>query len=361
MQVEGSDCAWERDLSLKYLLVSEDEDGEERLLARIAEVEGLFADPAPVERQRLTLVGCVLDGPLPEELCVKIWDGDRPTGYRTLLDVRVVEQRVRDVVVEAGVEPPQATYDCPEPPADPRFELLGEGPDAVGSCERIDGLLIPHPLGPDVPMELIGCEPTERLSAVLREPELSGYTELWAVDRTGRLMAFRAFALDITASRPSTLGEGLIDITIADGPYDPPPLLARPLWEAWYEGIPDTLNSWAPYSLQGRHEWLLLAMGNQGPQRATDRSGGTHHLDGRFVTDGSGLHCALGEALLGPGGYYGWGGDGFDCLHGGFGVVPPFTLVWHDADVARQAPGLRAYFEETVRELERRRVTVVLR
>ncbi len=155
MQVEGSDCAWGRDLSLKYLLVSEDEDGEERLLARIAEVEGLFEDPAPVPRQRLTLVGCVLDGPLPEELCVEIWDGDRPTGYRTLLDVRLVEQRLPDVVVEAGVEPPQATYDCREQPADPRFELIGEGCVSVGSCERIDGLRIPHPLGPDVPMELI--------------------------------------------------------------------------------------------------------------------------------------------------------------------------------------------------------------
>lgn len=361
MQVADSDWAWERDLPLKYLLVGEDEDGEERLLARISEVEGLFEDPAPVPRVRLTLVGCVLEGPLPQELCVEIWDGDRPTGYRTLLGVRVVEQRLHNVVLEAGVEPPEATYDCRERPAAPRFKLFGEGCDPVGSCERIDGLRIPHPPRPDVPMELIGCEPTERLLAALREPGHRGYTCLWAVDRTGRPMASRAVAPDITASRPSALGEGLIDITLADRLYEPPRLLARPLWDAWYEGIPDTPNSWAPHTQKGRHEWLMLAMGNRGPQRAADRSGGTHHLDGRFVTDESGLHCALGEALLGPGAYYGWGGDGFDCLNGGWGMVPPFTLVWHDADVARRSPGLLGYFEETVRELERRRVTVVLR
>ncbi|MFE1764845.1 hypothetical protein ACFW81_11575 [Streptomyces angustmyceticus] len=30
-----------------------------------------------------------------------------------------------------------------------------------------------------------------------------------------------------------------------------------------------------------------------------DRSGGTYSLDGRFVTDVPGLHCAMAEALVG--------------------------------------------------------------
>uniref|UniRef100_A0AAU2VSM3 Barstar family protein n=1 Tax=Streptomyces sp. NBC_00008 TaxID=2903610 RepID=A0AAU2VSM3_9ACTN len=82
-----------------------------------------------------------------------------------------------------------------------------------------------------------------------------------------------------------------------------------------------------------------------------------------------GLHCAMAEALAGPGGYYGREWNAFkDCLHGGFGVTAPFTLIWHDADVARQAladdiwdaeKGL-SYFEEIVRLLESFGVTVVL-
>ncbi|WP_052414284.1 barstar family protein [Streptomyces decoyicus] len=77
----------------------------------------------------------------------------------------------------------------------------------------------------------------------------------------------------------------------------------------------------------------------------------------------------MGEALAGPGGYFGWGWDAFrDCLCGGFGLTAPFTLVWHDADIARQAPaaavfasdGLLSYVEEIVQILEDAGVTVVL-
>ncbi|MFD7833949.1 barstar family protein [Streptomyces sp. NPDC059761] len=96
----------------------------------------------------------------------------------------------------------------------------------------------------------------------------------------------------------------------------------------------------------------------------------SHHLDGRFVTDVPGLHCAIAEALLGPGRYFGREWNAFkDCLGGGFGVAPPFTLIWHDFEIARRAladvvedpeDGL-SYFEDIVRLLERCGVTVVLR
>ncbi|MFB0630927.1 barstar family protein, partial [Streptomyces sp. AB3(2024)] len=57
-----------------------------------------------------------------------------------------------------------------------------------------------------------------------------------------------------------------------------------------------------------------------------------------------------------------------DCLIGGFGVAPPFTLTWHDSQIARRAladvvedpEGRLSYFEEIVQLLERRGVTVVL-
>lgn len=164
------------------------------------------------------------------------------------------------------------------------------------------------------------------------------------------------------------LGGALVDITLTDGGGDRPSLIARPIWEAWYQGVPMTPNQWAPYAARGRAEWLDLTatgMNDQGP----DRTGGVHHLDGRFVTDGPGLHCAMAEALVGPGGYFGREWNAFkDCLNGGFGVAVPFTLIWHDADIARQAlaevasdlgKGL-SYFEDIVQLLERYGVTVVL-
>lgn len=102
----------------------------------------------------------------------------------------------------------------------------------------------------------------------------------------------------------------------------------------------------------------------------TDRSGGAYHLDGRHVTDVPGLHCAMGEAVNGPGGYYGREWEGLkDCLGGGFGVIPPFTLIWHNAAAARQAladapgdlEGTLSYMDDVIRLLERCGVTVSLR
>jgi hypothetical protein len=65
-------------------------------------------------------------------------------------------------------------------------------------------------------------------------------------------------------------------------------------------------------------------------------AGATYHLDGSFVTDLPGFHCALGEAVNGPGGFFGADLDSLDhCLRGGYGATAPFRLVWHDAAVAR--------------------------
>jgi len=53
-------------------------------------------------------------------------------------------------------------------------------------------------------------------------------------------------------------------------------------------------------------------------------------LDGRHITDEDGFYCALGEAVNGPGGYFGWNLDALNyCLRGHWGAQAPFTLHWH--------------------------------
>lgn len=72
-------------------------------------------------------------------------------------------------------------------------------------------------------------------------------------------------------------------------------------------------------------------------------------LDGARAVDRAGLYAALGEAVNGPGGYYGRNLDALaDCLRGGFGPVPPFTLVWHRAEVARHSPALPPGYADAV-------------
>ncbi|WP_198659130.1 barstar family protein [Nocardiopsis sp. FIRDI 009] len=69
-------------------------------------------------------------------------------------------------------------------------------------------------------------------------------------------------------------------------------------------------------------------------RRAAGRARG---LDGRYVTDEPGLHLALGEAVDGPGGYFGGCLDALDdCLRGAFGHTAPATLLWRDSATARE-------------------------
>lgn len=183
-------------------------------------------------------------------------------------------------------------------------------------------------------------------------------------------MASLVVGLAVTEARPSVLGGALVDITLADGGDDRPSPADRPVWAHWFQGPPETPGRWAAYDTRGRTAWLdLTTRARRTPAPRPDRSGGVHRLDGRFVTDVPGLHCALAEALLGPGRCFGREGNAFgDCLCGGFGVVPPFTPVRHDSEVARRALADVVYglenglpsFEEVVAHLERCGVTGVL-
>ncbi|MGX4735080.1 barstar family protein [Kitasatospora griseola] len=389
---------WERDFPVRYLLVREDIDGGEGdgvLWGRCAEVEGLFMDPPPLPREVLTLRGCpresllvraVADSAEPVRLLgdgmLSIEPADPSTGgpsrFWDLEDTAVLAQwptpgdpgRV-DIVVGAGVREDDY-WGGKRLPSSPRFDLWfpsirGDSPS--GGCRSIDGLFTPRPQRPTQPVHLIGCEPAAPLLALLRHPlpQEGDPITLHRLDRHGRTMTGYHLDLDIVEARPSVLGGALIDVTITDPGDDRPSPAARPVWEIWSDGVPTLPNQWAQFDAEGRSEWLDLT--RVGPYGRQGLSGGTYHLDGQHATDRTGLLLALGEALLGPGANYGRDLDDVeDCLCGGPAVVPPFTLVWHHADIARHALaghvlhhcGGRSYFEETVNLLREKGVTVVL-
>nr|WP_202488365.1 barstar family protein [Streptomyces sp. SID5473] len=386
-------ATWGRGFPVKYLLVQEDDEGVEQLWGRCVGVEGLFVDPVPPPREVLTLRGCRPDGLLSEVLAepdvlprglgdvrVEVRDGEEAVQWWTLVDAVVVAHRPHsadparyDIVLGAGVRSEESLSELP---AAPRFELFAGTTTAAasaGRCSAVDGLFTARADPAPVPLELIGCEPAEPLLAVLRRPRRweRDWACLLVLDRHGAVTASRTVGLAVTGARPSVLGGTLVDITLTDGGDDRPSSAVRPVWAQWYQGPPAEPNLWAPHDSPGRAAWLdLTARAWREPVHRPDRFGGEYDLDGRFVTDVPGLHCAIAEALLGPGRYFGREWNAFkDCLGGGFGVAPPFTLNWHDSEVARRALAAVAedpedglpYFEDIVRLLERRGVTVVLR
>ncbi|MFF7209643.1 hypothetical protein ACFZAU_03780 [Streptomyces sp. NPDC008238] len=388
------EVVWGRELPLRFAIVDEEWDGEQTVWARCVDAEGLFTDRAAF-RERLTLLGCAPTGRLLRaaersaghapvsfgelSLVVEDLDAEDPYthDYFTLEDVVVIaggpaaEDPSRlDLVIECVVTNDYRNPYGEEPPRADVTLLNGTSGGSIGHCRRVDGLYGHRPAPARRPVRLIGCEPSPNLLRRLVVPRHGGDNLwLWLLDRTGRPTAVQEhIAVEVDECRPSALGGALIDVTLKRGlmRHMPFPSEARPVWEAWHEGPPRGRNAWARFPTEGRREWLRFTETCGGPEAP----GTVCEMDGRYVTDVPGLHCALGEAIGGPGRQWlqCWNAlRGCQCR----GERPrvPFTLVWHDADVARHAlagvsvdrDGELGYFDAVVPFLERMGVTVRLR
>ncbi|MEV6972591.1 hypothetical protein [Kitasatospora sp. NPDC093806] len=403
MRFEDTTWAWRRDIPLRYLLVGQEWDGGQELWAKCGDAAGLFVDPVPV-RETLTFVTCAPTGRLLKaversarepvrlgHLAVTVdFPDDHPDSWGGYwchywqLDEAVVlgsrpaatDPRLLDVLVEAEVTGPAEPMYRPGPviePEDCEVRVQNGTGAVIGKCRRIAGLYDDSRPGPDPapPIRLVGVEPGAPLLDRLVRPTTPGSeVELWVLDHTGRVIHSEdGLFLDIEGTRPSALGGALVDIALGRALPYPPGSAAHAVWEEWFTGgSPTAPGRWARFPTAGRQEWLRLCAPGLGDVPAGD----TRRLDGRHVTDVPGLKCALGEAVIGPGHRFDlcWGmlqgcSCGGDTLPGG-----PFTLVWHDSEVARRAlasdlgvdpTGELDFFEATLKYLRRLGITVVLR
>lgn len=220
--------------------------------------------------------------------------------------------------------------------------------ETVAACAEIDGLFTDGP-PPVRETTLLGCRPHPPLQRALDAlAQGAGHPGgalhrrvidafVHGLDRDGTASSVIDVQLRASVSRvrPSVLSADLVDVTLDDTLTETMPSAARPIWDMWYAGGPAEAGLWTGYSSQLRHLWSGAALTHRRTGAPDQPAGRTYHLDGRHVTDVEGFYCAIGEAINGPGGYFGWNGDALhDCLRGGYGAEPPFRLIWHDAEVA---------------------------
>ncbi|UQX02474.1 barstar family protein [Streptomyces sp. RerS4] len=362
-------------MTAAFALWGEDDDHErEQLWALCEEAEHLFADPPPPVRRLYELRDCVFETPTPVPaalgfLVLKSLDEDgEALGEWYLEDARIIAERAwssdpsrRDVTVEAVRAEHQPAY--PHRAARSAGFSVGDAEDRLLAHFRDLAEVSPVEDPPPHVVHLLGCDVRGPLREALegRHTGRLGYRHLDALDDAGDVIAFAGYPT-IVDRRPSAHGPGLYDLTVE---MDPQPPEVADIWPLWRAGRPTVPNLWARFERVGRACWLDPALAHlRGPDRP---AGGTYHLDGRHVTDAEGFFCALGEAVNGPGGYFGRCLNGVsDALGGGFGATTPFTLVWHDHEVARRCLGvqpLTAYpctFPELLAFLREKRVEVVL-
>ncbi|MFI7130328.1 barstar family protein [Nonomuraea sp. NPDC050153] len=333
------------------------------------DIDGLFVDPEPFPPpETFTLLGCDPAGPLLEALrylgTERAWlpsialtpvhrSEQRPAECweyeygcsceEELIDVTVVGRRpsaARDGLVDLDLRgyvrllPENGLPE--EKPDGTGFRLSALDNEKLGECLDVAGVFRVRPAAPVHPATLIGFRPEVPLLGPVEGRRITA--SLMAVQRDGRTVGGAGvLSAAVVSVRPSSLGDGLLDIALDGGVEEPLPSGAREIFQMWYDGGPAEPNLWARYGRLLRHEWAGLA-GSHRLRGLPDKAAGTtYHLDGRFVTDIDAFYCAVGEAINGPGGYFGWNLDALnDCLYGGWGAARPFRLVWHHSDVARR-------------------------
>jgi Barstar (barnase inhibitor) len=210
--------------------------------------------------------------------------------------------------------------------------------ERIAEASDVTGFFVPRAPEPRAwrTFELVGC----RLHRALKAGRDLGNAELRVLDVDGRdLGGYYVGAVTVEQVRPNAADGELVDFVVTGLLLAQPHPLAGEVWARFRSGPPAERNRWAEYSVAGRTAWLEVVRLYTARPRGTDRPGGsTVTLDGRFVTDPPSLYLALGEAVNGPGGYFGSTLDGLrDCLRGGFGASVPFTVEWGSAQVARES------------------------
>ncbi|PWK82281.1 RNAse (barnase) inhibitor barstar [Lentzea atacamensis] len=337
----------------------DDHDEIVEVLARAVDTDGLFARPRPGDRERVVLRGCPPSFAGLTGNCMLEIGTDDEWQWWSLEDL-VVHGTVPDGDLIDVVASAEVRLVDDGPGLGPCCNLSTAGA-RVGGCRGVDGFPRQWEGLDWPPVALIGVDHPERIRPLdRRKHSWAGGERLHALDRHGHVMAKVPIDLDVASVTPSALGDGLFDVVLdqSDSEERPDPS-ARAVWDLWREGVPAERNLWAPFDTAGRQAWSRLTL-QRLEKSAADQVGGVYHLDGRHVTDEPGLHLAMSEALLGPGHYFGWGYDALaDCLCGGFGVRPPFTLVWNDAQVAHGA--IRDHFLLVLELMRRSGITVELK
>lgn len=195
-------------------------------------------------------------------------------------------------------------------------------------------------------LRLLGLNPSDQLveSWLRRVSTGIDLGNIWIniLDPTGRVIgAYLAGSAELDAC--VVKDDGSIDAEVHCCFTTEPHAGAGDIWESWAISPPVSKNDWAGIPPGRREAWVEVAGRYGWTVEAKDARrpvSGPYVLEGENIQDLASFYCAIGEAINGPGGYYGSNLAALDdCLSGALGQAAPFSLEWHDFDTARQALG----------------------
>jgi RNAse (barnase) inhibitor barstar len=123
---------------------------------------------------------------------------------------------------------------------------------------------------------------------------------------------------------------------------------AERIWQRWVSGAALERGEWLRWPVSYQDAWLHVVQNSWFVlNRRAARYGVDEvvHLDGAQISTKSGFYCALGEAVNGPGGYFGASLDALaECISSSFGEGPPARIIWRNFHASQERLD-RAYLD----------------
>ncbi|MFD7408618.1 barstar family protein [Streptomyces sp. NPDC059866] len=227
-----------------------------------------------------------------------------------------------------------------------KYALASDEDDADfwGFAHEAEGLFTPLPEEEGARrVHLAGCLPRggllKSLDHIGTRRAMAGNAWLHVLDTAGATMgSYFVNDLVVIDVQPSAHGPGRVDLTTTLWCENALPG-SDEVWDLLRTGRLNRTGLWHGVTPEDRKAWLSVALWSREYHRQgkSDAPAGQEFtVDGRHVVDIDSFYCAIGEAVNGPGGYFGWNLDALDdCLRGGWGAATPFTLRWESSTEAR--------------------------
>lgn len=166
-------------------------------------------------------------------------------------------------------------------------------------------------------------------------PQRFDDVELRVVSAAGEVLAYYYIGTtDLQSAQPSDAATGSTDALVSFRGYSLPYPGAREFWRRWASRVPIERGEWRSHPPELYDSWLHVVQQAwfASGHRATRYSDETHYvIDGAGMANIAGFYCALGEAINGPGGYFGSNPNALeDCLSSDKAKRALIRLTWQN-------------------------------
>jgi RNAse (barnase) inhibitor barstar len=166
--------------------------------------------------------------------------------------------------------------------------------------------------------------------------------ELQVLDLRGEVIGSYYVGEAEMLDRRAIASNGRVDIEISFQGYSCPFPRAGEIWRRWALGAPSVPGEWRRLPPDWHESWLHVvqtAWFQAGRTASRDGSESSYVMDGSGIENTASFYCEIGEAINGPGGYFGSGLDALaDCLRSAVSIGP-FELVWRNFNLSKENLG----------------------